>query len=137
MVSPFIHQMADAYAVADLVVSRAGATTIAEVTALGKPAIVVPYPHAAGHQEFNALKLVEMGAARMLYDHKLTGEVLAENIRELVGSDALRAEMQKQSKALGRPDAARKVVDLALSLVKSGRGLQKRGRPLAGGEGKG
>jgi len=56
-VAPFIYQMAEAYAVADAVVSRAGATTLAELTAVGKPAILIPYPHAAGnHQEFNALK---------------------------------------------------------------------------------
>lgn len=118
MTAPFIYQMADAYAVADIVVSRAGATTLAELTALGRPAILIPYPHAAGHQEFNAKKLLEMGACRMIPDHELSGELLAEHIRELVGAEDKRAEMRKQSRALGRPDAARKVVDIAMSLIR-------------------
>ena len=118
MVAPFIHQMAEAYAVADFMVSRAGATTLAELTAVGKPAIIIPYPHAAGHQEFNARKLHEMGACRMIADHELSGELLAGQIRELVREEGSRVEMRKQSRALGRPDAARKVVDIAMSLIK-------------------
>lgn len=122
MAVPFIYQMAEAYAVADLVVSRAGATTLAELTSLGKPAIIIPYPYAAGHQEFNARKLVEAGAARMLREKEITAEILAGNIKELCASKEARAEMARQSSALGRPDAARKVVDIALSLAKSRRG---------------
>lgn len=119
MVAPFVYQMAEAYASADLVVSRAGATTLAELTALGKPAIIIPYPYAAGHQEFNARKLAETGAARMFTEKALTGEILAENIRELCSSEEARAEMARQARALGRPDAAKKVVDIAESLVRS------------------
>lgn len=118
-VAPFIYQMAEAYAVADIVISRAGATTLAELTAIGKPAILIPYPHAAGsHQEFNARKLSEMGAARMIPDHELKGESLAENIRNLYKDENIRAEMQRASRALGRPDAAHRVVDIAMSLIK-------------------
>lgn len=121
-VAPFIYQMAEAYAVADVVISRAGATTLAEITALGKPAILVPYPYAAGrHQEFNALKLREMGAAFMIRDGEMRGENLAKNIRELYENEALRAEMQRSSQGLGRPDAGSKVVDIAMSLIKNGR----------------
>jgi UDP-N-acetylglucosamine--N-acetylmuramyl-(pentapeptide) pyrophosphoryl-undecaprenol N-acetylglucosamine transferase len=119
MVVPFIYQMAEAYATADIAVLRAGATTLAEITALGKPAIIIPYPHAAGHQEFNARKLLEIGACMMIPDHELSGELLAGHIRELSGSEEKRAEMRAQSRALGRPDAARKVVDIAVSLVKA------------------
>lgn len=121
MVSPFIHEMAEAYAASDIVVCRAGATTLAELTALGKPAIIIPYPHAAGHQEFNARKLLEMGACRMILDHELTGETLAGHIKELAGDESLRARMRTQSLALGVPDAARKVADIAESLIKSKR----------------
>jgi UDP-N-acetylglucosamine--N-acetylmuramyl-(pentapeptide) pyrophosphoryl-undecaprenol N-acetylglucosamine transferase len=119
MAAPFVYQMAEAYAAADLVISRAGATTLAELTALGKPSIIIPYPYAAGHQEFNARKLLESGAARMFPESELTGEKLAAEIKELCSSEEKRREMAKQARALGRPDAAMKVVDIALSLVKA------------------
>ncbi|MBI5203804.1 MAG: undecaprenyldiphospho-muramoylpentapeptide beta-N-acetylglucosaminyltransferase [Nitrospirae bacterium] len=118
-VAPFIYQMAEAYAVADVVISRAGATTLAELTAIGKPAILIPYPYAAGHhQELNAGKLLEMKAARMILDHELRGDILAENIRELYANEELRSEMEKQSRTVGRPDAAQRIVDIAMSLIK-------------------
>lgn len=119
MVVPFIYQMAEAYAAADVAVLRAGATTLAEITALGKPAIIIPYPHAAGHQEFNARKLLEIGACRLIRDNELSGELLAGHIKELSQSEEKRAAMRVQSRALGRPDAARKVVDIAVSLAKA------------------
>jgi len=118
-ITPFIYQMGEAYAVADIVISRAGATTLAELTALGKPAILIPYPYAAGnHQELNARKLLEMGAAKMMLDRELKGEALAENIRELYMNETMRADMQKNSRAVGRPEACAKVVDIAMSLMK-------------------
>jgi len=118
-ITPFIYQMGEAYAVADVVISRAGATTLAEETALGKPAILVPFPFAAGgHQELNARKLLEIGAAKMIPDRELRGETLSGAIRELYTSEALRAEMQQRSRSVGRPDAGAKVVDIAMSLVK-------------------
>ncbi|MDI6744044.1 MAG: undecaprenyldiphospho-muramoylpentapeptide beta-N-acetylglucosaminyltransferase [Thermodesulfovibrionales bacterium] len=118
-VTPFIYQMAEAYAVADIVISRAGATTLAELTAIGKPAILIPYPYAAGHhQELNAGKLVELKAARIILDYELTGEILAENIRELYANKQLRHEMERQSRSVGKPDAAQKIVDIAISLIK-------------------
>jgi UDP-N-acetylglucosamine--N-acetylmuramyl-(pentapeptide) pyrophosphoryl-undecaprenol N-acetylglucosamine transferase len=118
-VAPFIYQMAEAYAAADVVVSRAGATTLAEITALGKPAILIPYPHAAGrHQEFNAIKLGEMGAAYVMLESEMTGEGLARSIRDLYGNYAARLEMVKASRGLGRPDACGRIADIALSLLK-------------------
>ena len=120
IITPFIFQMGEAYAVADMVISRAGATTLAELTALGKPAILVPYPYAAGnHQELNARKLEEMGAARMILDRELKGEALAAEIRELYADEKLREEMQRNSKAVGRPDACAKVVDIAMSVLRN------------------
>ncbi len=119
-VAAFIHRMPEAYAVADIVVSRAGATTLAELTAVGRPAILIPYPHAAGnHQELNARRLSEMGAARIILDHELDSETLARNIKDLFGNAGVRSEMQRSSRALGRPDAAQKVVEIALSLIKN------------------
>lgn len=119
-ITPFIYQMGEAYAVADIVVSRAGATTLAELTALGKPALLIPYPYAAGqHQELNARKLLEMGAAKMILNRELKGEPLAESIRELFKNETMRREMQRISRSVGRPDACAKVVDIALSYIKN------------------
>lgn len=119
-VAPFIYQMAEAYAAADLVVSRAGATTLAEITALGKPAILIPYPYAAGrHQEFNAVKLREMGAAHVIMESDLKGEAVAAVIREMYESDQARADMKTASMGLGRPDACGRIADLTISLARS------------------
>ena len=118
-ITPFIYQMGEAYAVADIVISRAGATTLAELTALGKPALLVPYPHAAGdHQEVNARKLLEIGAARMIPDRELSGEILANTIRELYANESVRAGMQRSGMAVGRPEASSRIADIALSLTK-------------------
>jgi UDP-N-acetylglucosamine--N-acetylmuramyl-(pentapeptide) pyrophosphoryl-undecaprenol N-acetylglucosamine transferase len=122
IITPFIYQMGEAYVVSDMVISRAGATTLAELTALGKPAILIPYPHAAGnHQELNARKLREMGAAKMVLDRELKGEAFAGSIRELYMDEKLREEMQRNSKAVGRPDACAKVVDIAMSVLRNTR----------------
>ncbi len=119
-VAPFIYQMAEAYAIADVVVSRAGATTLAEITALGKPAVLIPFPYAAGrHQEFNAVKLKEMGAAHVMLEDEMKGETLASYIRALYENDAARVEMQKASRSLGMPDACGRIVDIAVSLAKN------------------
>ncbi len=127
MISPFIYQMGEAYAVSDIVISRAGATTLAELTSLGKPAVLIPYPHATGqHQELNARKLFEMGAAKMILDSELSGESLAHAIRELYENEAMRIEMQKHSRVLGRPEAGEKVVDIAMSLVKKDKNEKRK-----------
>lgn len=119
-VASFIHQMPEAYAVADLIISRAGATTLTEMTSVGRPALLIPYPYAAGnHQEANARGLSEMGAARLILQQDLNGETLSGNIRELFADNSLRADMQRANKSLGRPDAAQKVVDILLSLLKT------------------
>jgi UDP-N-acetylglucosamine--N-acetylmuramyl-(pentapeptide) pyrophosphoryl-undecaprenol N-acetylglucosamine transferase len=73
-VRPYLHDLADAYAAADLVLARAGASTIGELSALGKPALLVPYPHAAeGHQEANAAPMAAAGAALVIADRDLPG----------------------------------------------------------------
>ncbi|MDA8168091.1 MAG: undecaprenyldiphospho-muramoylpentapeptide beta-N-acetylglucosaminyltransferase [Nitrospiraceae bacterium] len=125
MVAPFIYQMPEAYAVADMVISRAGATTLAELTALGKPAILVPYPYAGEHQDPNARKLEEFGAARVIRDSELDGGLVAVEIRRLMENGAERAEMANRSRSIGKPDAAQKVADIARSLVKlSGKNIK-------------
>jgi UDP-N-acetylglucosamine--N-acetylmuramyl-(pentapeptide) pyrophosphoryl-undecaprenol N-acetylglucosamine transferase len=119
-VAPFIFEMGEAYAVSDLVISRAGATTLAEITALGKPAILIPYPYATGHhQELNAMKLLEMGAAKVIKPGELSGESISKTIRILYENEAMRLEMQKNSRALGKLDASVRVVDIAMSILKN------------------
>lgn len=117
----FIRDMATAYAESDLVVCRAGASTIAEITVSGKPAILIPFPHAAGdHQRMNALTLVEAGAAECILESELTGEVLAERIQHGMSHPDVLAAMAEASRKLGRPDAAdtivQDIVELKMSL---------------------
>lgn len=108
----FVDEMAREYRNADLIVSRAGATTVAELTCVGRPAVLIPYPFAAdNHQEINAVELADAGAARMFKQDELTGEVLADTIEDTLGDAARLAEMGSAMKALGRPDAASKIVD--------------------------
>ena len=109
-VEPFITDMGAAYACADLVLARAGAMSCAEITALGLPAILVPYPYAADdHQRRNAEVLVQAGAAEMIPDRELTGERLATSLRALLAEPARRTAMAAAARALGRPDAAARV----------------------------
>jgi UDP-N-acetylglucosamine--N-acetylmuramyl-(pentapeptide) pyrophosphoryl-undecaprenol N-acetylglucosamine transferase len=96
-----------AYAAADLVVARAGATTIAEVSVCGLPSLLVPYPHATGdHQRANALALQRAGGAAILHDDDLSGPVLAMRLRELLDDDRRRTAMAASAAGFGRPDAA-------------------------------
>lgn len=117
-VSPFIERMDEAYAQADLVLCRAGAGTIAEITAFGKASILVPYPYAAyDHQRWNAQALRERGAAEMILDQELEGEKLAELIRALYLDRKRLESMGFVARALGRPEAAKRIVDECYALV--------------------
>ncbi len=108
----FIKDMASAYRDADLIVGRAGATTVAELAIAGKPAIFIPYPFAANnHQELNAREMAEAGAALMFRQADLTADGLAEALRPLVSDPARRAAMGAAMKALARPGAAAAVID--------------------------
>ncbi len=117
-VREFIEDMGAAYADADLVVCRSGATTLAELAALGKAAILVPYPQAADdHQRANAEVVVAAGAARMILDADLCGELLAAEIGSLARAPEDRSAMMRASAALALPDAAQRVVALCRQLV--------------------
>lgn len=121
-VRAFITDMGAVYAAADLIVCRAGATTIAELAAQGLPAIFVPYPHAADdHQRANAEALVHAGAARMVLDHQATGRRLAEEVRELVATPELLPEMRRRMRQFARPDAAERVLDVVETLARERR----------------
>lgn len=107
----FIHDMPARMAAADLIVARAGAMTLAEITALGKPALLVPYPYATDdHQTANARSLVEAGAARLVADDELDGLRLLKELDELLGDKEALASMGQASLSLGRPDAAKRIL---------------------------
>ncbi len=117
-VVPFLYDMPSAFRQADLIVSRSGATTVAEITACGKPSILIPFPHAIyGHQESNARVLERAGAAQVIVDSRLSGDVLAGDISSLLGNAARLAEMGRKSKELGQTDAAQQVVKACRELV--------------------
>lgn len=109
-------EMADALAAADLVVGRAGSSTLAEVTALGLPLVVVPYPHAAGHQRVNARQLADAGAALLIADEQFDGAALLDAVGILDDETRL-AAMRAASRAFGRPGAADAVAELVLALA--------------------
>jgi UDP-N-acetylglucosamine--N-acetylmuramyl-(pentapeptide) pyrophosphoryl-undecaprenol N-acetylglucosamine transferase len=111
---PFVDRMELVYASADLAVSRAGASTIAELTVCGVPALLIPYPYATGrHQEANARALQRAGGASVLLDDQLGPESLADRIIELVDHGERLAFMAEASAAFGRPDAADALATLA------------------------
>ena len=113
----FIDDMPRAYAGADLLVCRAGATTIAELTVCKKPAILVPFPFAADdHQTVNARSMVEAGAALLLPERDLTPQKLAGEIRSLESDRNQLGRMARASGVLGRPEAAREIADVCVSL---------------------
>ena len=119
VVYPFIEDMGSAYAVSDIVVSRAGALTLAEITACGKPSILIPFPFAtADHQRYNAEALQRKGAARMILQRDLTSEVLAQEISFLLSDESELKKMAKQSKYMGRPEATSLLADEMEKLLK-------------------
>ena len=115
---PYTDRLAAAMAAADLVVARSGGS-VAELAALGRPAILVPYPYAtADHQRKNARWMVDGGAALLVDDAELDGERLGRLVGELLGDPGRLAAMSACSAALGRPEAAQRVVDEAEALVR-------------------
>ena len=117
----FIDDMASAYAAADVVVCRAGATSIAELTVLGIPSVLVPYPHAtADHQRENALSLARAGGAVVIDDDELTGAALVEAVGPLLDDEQRYASMARGARAFGRPDAAEGVARIVLELAREG-----------------
>jgi UDP-N-acetylglucosamine--N-acetylmuramyl-(pentapeptide) pyrophosphoryl-undecaprenol N-acetylglucosamine transferase len=130
-VEPFLFNMDREVKSADLVVSRAGATTLAELTAAGRPSVLVPLPTAADdHQRKNAEVLVSAGAAGMLEQSQLSGARLAERIRSLAADPVRRREMSAAAARLAKPDAARAIVERALELLE-GRDARARTRSQA------
>jgi UDP-N-acetylglucosamine--N-acetylmuramyl-(pentapeptide) pyrophosphoryl-undecaprenol N-acetylglucosamine transferase len=117
-VEPFLYDMGRRLAGADLIVCRAGATTLAEITAAGKAAILIPLPTATDdHQRKNAESLVEAGAAEVLLQRDATGAALAGRVLALAADAARRQRIAAAARRLAKPDAARVIVDRALELA--------------------
>ncbi len=115
----FIDDMLAEYRRADLVICRSGATTIAELTALGIAAVLIPYPFAAGdHQRYNAQALVRARAAEMVLDRELAPETMAALLARIAADPLRLAEMRARARSLGRPQAAALVVEQCLAVAR-------------------
>jgi UDP-N-acetylglucosamine--N-acetylmuramyl-(pentapeptide) pyrophosphoryl-undecaprenol N-acetylglucosamine transferase len=111
---------------AHLVVCRAGASTLTELTALGRPAILVPYPFAANnHQEFNARFLAHAGAAELILNKDFTGAAFADKIKQFLINPEYLANMEAASRQLAKPDASREIVAGCLNIIKDSKSLGK------------
>lgn len=114
----YIHDMEVVMAAADLVIARAGASTISELTALGKAAILVPSPYVvANHQEKNASLLHEHGGALMMLESEATGAALYEATAAILSDGQRRAKMEQASRALGIPDATARLYETVMALL--------------------
>jgi UDP-N-acetylglucosamine--N-acetylmuramyl-(pentapeptide) pyrophosphoryl-undecaprenol N-acetylglucosamine transferase len=108
--------MADALVAADLLVGRAGSSTLAEASAVGLPMVVVPYPHASAHQAANARLLAEAGAARIVADADFGADALLD-AAALLGDESALGSMRDAVREFARPGAAAAVAELVLSLA--------------------
>ena len=128
-VQDFFKDMTEIYSDADLVVSRAGATTLAELTVFHKPVILVPFPFAAdNHQEINAQFLVEAGGGIMFTQSELDGQKLGLEIKRLLADTTLLAEMEANSGKVAKPEATGTIINECLKLVKGN--LQQDARKI-------
>jgi len=119
-VQAFYSDMAEIYSEADLIISRAGATTLAELTVFQKPVILIPFPYAAdNHQEINGRYMVDAGAAVMFSQADLTGEKLGLEIKRILGDKKILAEMAENSGNLAKPEATETIVNECMALLKN------------------
>ncbi len=115
---PFIEDMPAAYAIADLVLSRAGAMALSEISAIGLPAILIPYPYATGdHQTLNAKKFEDAGAAIIVPENQMNKR-LRNTLKYLIADDDLRKKMSDAARKMGRPDAAEVIARTILDEIK-------------------
>lgn len=120
-ITPFLNNMDLAYAAADLVIARAGAMTCSELLATGKPSILIPSTNVAGnHQVKNATVMSEIAGSKLLYDDELDSTTLAQTVNDILGDENLRMEMHEKALKAALPDAASKIAESVLSLVKGG-----------------
>jgi UDP-N-acetylglucosamine--N-acetylmuramyl-(pentapeptide) pyrophosphoryl-undecaprenol N-acetylglucosamine transferase len=117
-VAAFFTDMAAMYEQADVLISRAGATTLAELAVLGKPAILIPYPYAAdNHQEINGMYYVQGGGALLFVERDLTSVLLADTVEQVLGNFSRQKEMAAAMKELAFPQAAEEITDVCLQLA--------------------
>ncbi|MDI6693369.1 MAG: undecaprenyldiphospho-muramoylpentapeptide beta-N-acetylglucosaminyltransferase [Anaerosomatales bacterium] len=122
----YIEDMGSAIAAADVIVSRAGATSLAEITAIGRAAVLVPYPYATDdHQTLNARAVAAAGAAIVVPDAELDGDAFPHAVMRLISDRALRDEMAAASAGLGRPDAGERVAALVREAAQGARGEER------------
>ena len=118
VIKPFIHNMPEVLAGTDLTVARAGATTLAELTSLGIPSILIPSPYVTNnHQEKNARSLTDHGAAELLLEKELTGKKLVDLMDQILMNETKLKEMKNAAKKLGIPDSANRLYHLMEDLV--------------------
>lgn len=116
-VAAFLDDMPQRFGAADLVLARSGASTVAELAAAGKPAVLIPFPQAADdHQRKNAEVMAEAGAARMLIEAEMTPQLLAETLSSLLGHRADLERMGREARKLAHPDAAARIAEMAMTL---------------------
>ena len=117
IILPYLHEMPKALAAAWLVVSRAGAIGLAELTLRGIPAILIPYPYASeNHQEINARALEKNGAAIVICDSELTGDLLTAKVQEIIFDSEKLSSMGSSTQAMGYPNAAENIADIVLEM---------------------
>ncbi|MDW7673620.1 MAG: undecaprenyldiphospho-muramoylpentapeptide beta-N-acetylglucosaminyltransferase [Bacillota bacterium] len=120
IIKQYLDEMELGLAAADLVIARAGATFLAEITAMGIPSILIPYPYASeNHQEHNAQSLVNTGGAIMIKDKELTGELLLKTIESLISNKPQLMQMGEKIKQLGKPEAIVKLANIIITEAKN------------------
>ena len=125
---PYLDRMDLAYAAADLAICRSGAMTVAEVSAVGLPAVYVPLPIGNGEQRLNALPVVNAGGGLLVDDADLTPEFVGDTVARLLGDGPRLTAMTAAAAMAGHRDAAQRVAEVALDVARSGRDSRKRRR---------
>jgi len=117
-VTPFIHDLGIAYSAADIIISRAGALSLAELCLYGKPSILIPLPTAAGnHQEINARIMEKEGASIVILQKNLSSELLDISLSSLIDSEEKLKNMAERAKAIAKPDSAKLIIDDILRIM--------------------
>ncbi|MBR2885752.1 MAG: hypothetical protein IKB93_13345 [Clostridia bacterium] len=115
---PYIYNMEEVFGVCDMIVGRAGAITVSEITALGKAAVLIPSPYVAhNHQEYNARYLEKNGAAKVVLESELSGEKLADEISAVLENSEKLTKMQQCSRKIGITDACETIYNCIHELV--------------------